>query len=214
MKHAFLVVAVLGAGLLAGCADVNRSRDLSNPKVPAMVIAQQVCSNCHGMDGNSVSPNFPKLAGQPVAYLVAQLKEFRNHNRQDPAGFEYMWGISRSLTDEQIQGLAAYFSGQRPARGPRESDVTREAAGKTLFHAGLPSKNVPACATCHGESAQGNETHPRLAGQHADYVIKQLIVFQRTDQRPDGAIMKVVAHELSPDDIRNVAAYVQSLGNP
>jgi cytochrome c553 len=78
----------------------------------------------------------------------------------------------------------------------------------------LPGKNVPACATCHGESAQGKDTFPRLAGQHADYVIKQLVVFQRTDQRPDGAIMKVFAHELSADDIRNVATYVQSVDSP
>lgn len=214
MKHASLVLALVGAALLAGCANPMRSRDLNNPKVPALVMAQQVCSNCHGMDGNSVSPNFPKLAGQPVTYLVSQLKEFRSHNRQDPAGFEYMWGLSRSLTDEQIQGLATYFNGQRPARGPLEGNAARAAAGKTLFHEGLPGKNVPACATCHGEIAQGNETFPRLAGQHADYVIKQLVVFQRTDQRPDGAIMKVFAHELSADDIRNVATYVQSLGSP
>ena len=214
MKHASLVLAVLGTGLLAGCANPMRSRDLNNPNVPAMVIAQQVCSNCHGMDGNSVSPNFPKLAAQPVAYLVSQLKEFRSHNRQDPAGFEYMWGLSRSLTDEQIQGLATYFNGQHPSRGPLEGRAEWAVAGKTLFDKGLPGKNVPACATCHGESAQGKDTFPRLAGQHADYVIKQLVVFQRTDQRPDGAIMKVFAHELSADDIRNVATYVQSVDSP
>jgi cytochrome c553 len=214
MKNAFLVAVVFGAGLLAGCADLNRSRDLNNPKVPAIVIAQQVCSNCHSIDGNSVSPNFPKLASQPVAYLVSQLKEFRSHHRQDPAGFEYMWGLSRNLTDDQIQGLATYFNGQQPSRGPLEGTAERAAAGKTLFDKGLPGKNVPACATCHGESAQGKDTFPRLAGQHADYVIKQLVVFQRTDQRPDGAIMKVFAHELSADDIRNVATYVQSVDSP
>ena len=65
--------------------------------------------------------------------------------------------------------------------------------------------------TCHGQAAQGNETFPRLAGQHADYVIKQLIVFQRTDERPEGTVMKTIAHDLALDDIKNLAAYIQSL---
>ena len=66
--------------------------------------------------------------------------------------------------------------------------------------------------TCHGDNGQGNEAFPRLAGQHADYIVKQLIVFQRTAQRPEGAIMKTIAHELTADDIKNVAVYLQSLG--
>jgi cytochrome c553 len=66
---------------------------------------------------------------------------------------------------------------------------------------------------CHGNAAQGNDTFPRLAGQHADYVVKQLTVFQRTDERPEGAIMKTIAHELSRDDIENVAAFLQALPN-
>ena len=214
MRHAPLVLALLGAGLIAGCADISRSRDLANPKVSAVTLAQQVCSNCHGIDGVAVSPNFPNLAAQQPAYFVAQLKEFKSHNRQDPAGFEYMWGLSRSFTDEQINGLAAYYAGQPPAHQGPAADGPRADAGKAIFSAGLPAKNVPACMTCHGGEGQGNATFPRLAGQHADYVVKQLIVFQRTNERPEGSIMKTVAHELSADDIRNVATYVQSLGSP
>jgi cytochrome c553 len=212
MKHAYLVIALLGASLAAGCANPTRSRDLANPKVAAVTLAQQVCSNCHGITGVTVSPNFPNLAGQRPAYLAAQLKGFRSHGRQDPAGFEYMWGLSRSLTDEQIDGLAAYYATQTPDHRPAE-DANRSAAGKAIFHDGIPSKNVPACMTCHGDGGQGNEAFPRLAGQHADYIVKQLVVFQRTDQRPEGAIMKTVAHELSLEDIKNVAAYVQTLGS-
>lgn len=214
MKTIHLALALLGAGMLAGCSNIQRSRDLDNPRVPAVVMAQQVCSNCHGIDGVSVSPNFPILAAQPAPYLVAQLKEFKSHDREDPAGFEYMWGLSRSLTDEQINGLAAYFAGQPPPRRPPEASPQQRAAGQAIFTGGLPAKNIPACTTCHGASGQGNEIFPRLAGQHVDYVIKQLIVFQRTEQRPSGAIMKTVAHDLSGDDIKNVAAYVQSIGAP
>jgi len=65
--------------------------------------------------------------------------------------------------------------------------------------------------SCHGANAEGHDQFPRLAGQHADYVVKQLIVFQRSDERPEGAVMKVVAHELRPAQIAEIAAYVQGL---
>jgi cytochrome c553 len=212
MKHAYALIALLAAASIAGCADISRSRDLANPKVSGVTLAQQVCSNCHGIDGVSVSPNFPNLAAQQPAYFIAQLKEFKSHDRQDPAGFEYMWGLSRSFSDEQITALAAYFAAQPAPHGKAGSDEGRLKAGDTIFHQGVPGKNIPPCMACHGSEGQGNEAFPRLAGQHGDYVVKQLIVFQRTNERPEGAIMKTVAHELTSDDIRNIAVYVESLG--
>lgn len=214
MKPLHLLVCILAATAAAGCSSPTRSRNLPDAKVSAVTLAQQVCSNCHGITGNSVSPNFPNLAAQQSNYLAAQLKVFKSHDRKDPAGFEYMWGLSRFLTDEQINGLAAYYSSQKLKPLPPESDPARVAAGKTIFHEGVPGKNIPACATCHGQSGQGNDTFPRLAGQHADYVAKQLEVFQRTNQRPEGAIMTTVAHELSKDEILNAAAYVQQMRLP
>jgi cytochrome c553 len=206
-----MVLTVLGTCCaVTACAPIERSRQLNNPAVPATTIAQQVCSNCHGLDGNSVSPNFPRLAAQPRPYLVTQLTSFRNHHRADPAGFEYMWGLSRHLSDEQIRGLAEYFSAQAPApNGP--SDATLAAKGRDMFEHGIAAKQVPACASCHGDRGQGKEEYPRLAGQHADYVVKQLMVFQRTDERPEGAVMKTVAHLLSVDDMVAAAEYVQSM---
>jgi len=212
MKCTHLLLALAGAGLVLGCANPDRSRDVSNPNVSARVLAQQVCSNCHGLAGSAVSPNFPNLAAQTQPYLVAQLKGFRSHHRQDPAGFEYMWGLSRSLSDEQIEGLAAYYAGQHPRHQTIEGADARIAAGKAIFDSGVAAKNIPACSSCHGNEGQGSGTFPRIAGQHADYVVKQLLVFQRTDARPDGAIMKTVAHELAREDIENVAAYVQAIG--
>jgi cytochrome c553 len=212
MKLAPLLLALAGAALVAACANPSRSRDLANPAVPAVVLAQQVCSNCHGLAGVSVSPNFPVLAAQTPEYIEAQLKEFRSHDRADPAGFEYMWGLSRKLTDEQIAGLAKYYASQPPAQGVAAGDASRRAAGAAIFTTGVPAKNIPPCQTCHGDKGQGNATFPRLAGQHADYVEKQLIVFQRTDQRPSGAVMKTIVHDLSGDDLPSVAGYVQSIG--
>jgi len=214
MKSAILNVAVVGLAVLAGCANPERSRDLGNPNVNAVTLAQQVCSNCHGLSGNSVSPNFPNLAGQPEPYIVAQLTGFRTHGRRDPAGFEYMWGLSRSLTDEQIKGLAAYYAAQQPMSVGVEGDRSRLDAGRSIFETGIASASVPACSSCHGPQGQGNAGFPRIAGQHADYIVKQLVVFQRTDERPEGSVMKTVAHSLTRENIADVAAYVQAMPGP
>lgn len=211
MKSSTLAILIAAAWLAAGCANPTRSRNLADQSVAATTLAQQVCSNCHGLTGNSVSPNFPNLAGQVEAYSIAQLNGFKSHDRQDPAGFEYMWGLSRSLTDEQIKGLAAYYAQQAPVKQPIEGATSQVEAGKAIFEMGLSAKNVPACSSCHGAEGLGNAPFPRIAGQHADYVVKQLIVFQRTDERPEGSIMKTVAHELTRQDIENVAAYVQAM---
>lgn len=211
--NTFASAALLAAATLScACADLTRSRDLANPQVSATTLAQQVCSNCHGVTGHAVSPNFPNLAAQVEAYSVAQLNGFKSHRRQDPAGFEYMWGLSRNLTDDQIKGLAAYYAAQPPAKQPLEGKPLQRDAGKAIFDNGVAAKNIPACATCHGAEGQGVGMFPRLAGQHADYLAKQLLVFQRTDERPAGSIMKTVAHELTRDDIDNVAAYAQAMG--
>jgi len=202
-------VIAAAAALLVACSTVERSRTLGNPAIPAQALAAQVCSNCHGLDGNSVSPNFPRLAGQPAVYLTAQLKGFRGQNRSDPAGFEYMWGLSRHLTDEQIDGLATYYAGQQP-RANSAADPQLIEKGRALFETGVPDKNIPPCAACHGAEAQGNESFPRLADQHADYIVKQLLVFQRTDQRPGGGVMKTIAHDLTTENIVAVAAFLQS----
>jgi cytochrome c553 len=196
---------------ISACANLDRSRNLHDPRVPALSLAQQVCSNCHGIDGNSISPNFPRLAGQTIPYLVEQLKSFRKHSRSDPPGFEYMWGLSRSLTDEQIDGLASYFASQKPVKYPAATSTVQVSAGKKIFEAGIPEAKVPACNTCHGDHGQGNEAIPRLAGQHADYVLKQLTVFQRTDERPEGAVMKIVAHDMTESNMREVAAFLQAM---
>jgi cytochrome c553 len=205
------VIAVAALALLAGCANPERSRNLGDPNVRAVTLAEQVCSNCHGLTGTSVSPNFPNLAGQTEPYLAAQLAGFKSHGRRDPAGFEYMWGISRSLTDEQIKGLAAYYAGQPLTPQGVEGDRRRLDAGKSIFESGVASAGVPACSSCHGPDGRGNAAFPRLAGQHADYLVKQLVVFQRTVDRPEGSVMKTVAHSLTRANIDDVAAYLQAL---
>ncbi len=213
MRTTTIALALAAAAALGACATPQRSRTLNDPSVPPVATAQQVCSDCHGVDGNSVSPNFPRLAAQQQPYLVEQLRSFRSHHRSDPAGFEYMWGLSRHFTDAQIDGLAAYFARQKPAPNV-PGDPVLAARGREIFEHGAPARKLPACASCHGARAQGNGGFPRLAGQHADYVEKQLAVFQRTNERPEGAVMKTVAHLLTRDDIVAVANYVQGVVAP
>ena len=207
-----LLVAVL-VGSAASCANLQRSRDTANPNVSGDTLAMQVCSNCHGPTGNSTSPNFPNLAAQQEAYIVAQLHGFKGHSREDPEGFEYMWGLSHNLTDKQIQELAAHFANQKLERRPVEGKSERIAAGKPIFAGGVADKGVPACASCHGPDGMGNAEAPRIAGQHAHYLVDQLKVFQRTNERPEGVVMKVVAHALTPQNIEDVAAYLQAMPN-
>jgi len=172
-----------------------------------------VCANCHGVNGISVSPNFPILAAQMPSYLFAQLQAFKSHGREDPAGFEYMWGLSRGLSAEQMHGLADYFAAQAPTPGRAPSRGVDSRRGEAIYRTGLPDQNVPACAGCHGDRGQGTDSFPRLAGQHADYMVKQLMVFKETDQRPDGVAMKAVTHDLHPADMRDVTGFLQSLGS-
>ena len=211
MKFRHLMLAIALGAAVAGCSSIERSRNLANPNVSSTALAQQVCSNCHGIDGRAANPNFPNLAAQQTVYFIAQMKAFRSHDRLDPAGFEYMWGLSRSLTDKQISGLADYYAAQAPAAPSRAGDAAAIARGRIVFGQGVAEKNIPACSTCHGPQAEGNGQFPRLAHQHADYIVKQLNVFQRTDERPEGAIMKPIAHDLTPQNMQDVASYLQEL---
>jgi cytochrome c553 len=204
-----LVLAVVALG--TGCSGLERSRNLADPNVSGTTLAHQVCSACHGVDGNSVSPNFPNLAAQQKDYFISELDEFRKHSRVDPAGFEYMWGLSHQLTDKQVGELADYFAAQKVV-SPGAGKPLQAAKGKQIFEEGIPAQGTPPCKACHGEQGEGmGGTFPRIAHQHANYIVKQLAVFKRTDERPDGAMMKVVAHGLSKEDMENVAQYLQGM---
>lgn len=202
-------LAVGIASATVACSTVERSRNVADPNVKGKVLAEQVCSNCHGLDGNPVSPAFPRLAGQQAEYIRNQLKAFRNHTRSDPAAKAYMWGLTRSLTDEQIAGLGEYYANQTPAAN-RAVDPERLVAGREIFEKGVAGgKVVPACSQCHGPQAQGDRNIPRLANQHADYILKQLAVFQQNNGRTQTP-MELVVREITEDEKRAVAAYLQS----
>ncbi len=214
MKKMTLILSLALAATATGCSNVEHSRDVANPAVSGKVLAQQVCSMCHGVTGNSVNPTFPKLAGQQKDYLTDQLKFFRKHNRSDPAGSEYMWGISRHLTNDQIAQLADYYAAQTRIPDPSVNPSLEE-LGKQIFTHGVNdgARTVPACETCHGTDAHGRGSFPFIAGQHEDYILKQLNIFKETEERDEklGQMMKNETHDLSSEEMKAAAAYIATM---
>jgi cytochrome c553 len=173
----------------------------------AQNLAITVCGTCHGTRGNNSQPKFPRLAGQSASYLTAQLQAFRSQTRGDPDALSYMWGMASELDDATIKALAAYYAGQKADTG-NVSAVAEVAAGREIYLKGVPAAGVPACSSCHGGDAHGLQDFPRLAGQHSQYLLKQLASFQSNMRNV--AIMHGVAQNLRLDDMRAVAAYLES----
>lgn len=171
-------------------------------------LANQLCVACHGVHGDSKSPMFPKLNAQTDDYLVAQLKGFRQRVRGESDARAYMWAIASQLDDATVASLAEYYSQQAPTTGGT-GDAALIAEGQKIFEQGLPDKGVPACASCHGAQGQGNGQFPRLAGQHADYLMRQVEVFQN-GTRANAPVMTAVAHTLGAQEAKAVTTFLQS----
>ena len=171
--------------------------------------AIHVCASCHGDEGRSKAPAIPSLAGQQRDYVIAQLKDFRSQTRAEAGTRAYMWGISALLDNPTIFGLAEYYAALPPAPGQRGTP-SLIAAGRKIYMDGIPDRAVRACASCHGDSAEGAAGFPRLAGQHATYLHAQLKLFG-SKLRPHGVVMKVETSFLKPTEMRAIAEYLQSL---
>jgi len=205
MKNNSIVPISLMTLTIAFFAPSLRAQDADAAK-----LANQVCASCHGPRGDSISPGFPKLAGQRAEYLETQLKAFRDRTRADPMAQAYMWGMTSQLSDETIKKLAAFYSGQKPVGG-RPGNAQLVAEGKTLYEKGVPAEKVQACITCHGTGAEGNGIFPRLAGQHAEYLVKQLVLLKGSLREGANApIMHGVTTALNFDQMQAVAAYLAS----
>jgi cytochrome c553 len=171
-------------------------------------LAAQLCSSCHGVHGKSESPMFPRLDAQVPHYLEAQLKGVRNRGRGETDAQAFMWGIASQLDDATIGSLAEYYARQSAPAGPA-GDPALMARGKEIFEHGLAAEGVPACASCHGAHAEGNDTFPRLAGQHAAYLLRQIGVF-KNGTRANAPVMSAVAHTLTDEQAKAVAAFLQA----
>jgi cytochrome c553 len=195
----------LGGGAYGADAAADTASDAQKAALRKTV---ETCGTCHGVDGRSISPTFPNLAAQQAPYIELQLKAFKDQSRADPDAQAYMWGMASQLNDAMISSLAAYFAAQ-PAAPPRGGNSALIAQGKRLFEEGVPARQIPPCASCHGAHAEGMATFPRLAGQHAPYLFKQLLVIQSVLRT--APVMHGVIKDLTKDQMQAVVAYVESI---
>ncbi len=166
-----------------------------------------MCGTCHGPTGNNTHPKYPRLAGQSANYLVAQLKAFRSQTRGDPDAIGYMWGMAGELDDATVAALAGYYAAQK-SQPTRAGDTALIARGREIYEHGIAAQGVPACSACHGPDAHGLQDFPRLAAQHAQYVLKQLASFQNNMRNV--AVMHGVAQNLRLAEMQAVAAYLEA----
>jgi cytochrome c553 len=170
-----------------------------------------VCGACHGPDGNSMAPNFPKLAGQGERYLTKQLHDIKSGKRT----VLEMTGLLTNLSDQDLADIAAYFASQKGSVGAADPKVV--ARGEALFRGGDLAKGMPACTGCHSPNGAGNAPagFPHLGGQHAQYIAKQLTDFRKEEggRNNDGDTkpMQTIAKKLSDEDIAAVSSYIQGL---
>jgi cytochrome c553 len=201
MKKLLLVAAACAvlstAGVAAAAGDPNAGREKS-----------AACAACHGPDGNSFNPEWPKLAGQHADYLVQQLRDFQSGDRHDPM----MSPMAMPLSEEDMLDLAAFYASQQLQIGDADPELV--ALGERIYRGGNLATGVAACAGCHAPTGVGNPAanFPMLGGQHARYTAKQLEDFKRNARANDPAqMMRHIAARMSSEEIEAVASYIQGL---
>lgn len=188
----------------------------SDGSVQAGATRAAVCFACHGPNGNSVAPTFPRLAGQNAVYIAEQLHLFRSGVRQNPV----MDPMAQTLSDQDIDNLAVFFAAQTPTG--LEADPALWKAGKAVYLSGDPERRVPACVACHGPLGRGNPAagYPALRAQQSVYVVTQLQNYangtrysgpKAINATPNSKMMFAIAKRLTPAEIQAVASYVQGL---
>ncbi|MEY3446574.1 MAG: hypothetical protein RIR45_1329 [Pseudomonadota bacterium] len=165
-----------------------------------------VCAACHGADGNSGTPAYPKLAQQHPEYLVKQLQEFKSGKRNNAV----MKGFATALTDEDMKNISFWVT-SKTAKPGFAKDKELVSLGERIYRGGIADRQVPACAGCHSPNGAGIPAqYPRLSGQHADYSIAQLTAF-RDGVRLNSLQMNQVAAKMNDREIRAVADYIAGL---
>jgi cytochrome c553 len=172
----------------------------------ALDIVQGKCFICHGLEGESSSPVFPRLAGQHAAYVARQLSDYLSGKRASTT----MRPMVEGLGTDDFKALGAYFESRPTHLHPIEdSDLAQ--MGRFIYLRGNPYSGVAACATCHGPTGNGTETLPRLAGQHAQYTENQLKAFNKRERTNDNAVMQAIAGKLTELELKAVSTYLAGL---
>lgn len=195
---------MLGGSLLASAAYAQEG------SIEAGRTKSATCAACHGPDGNSVTPDWPSLAGQHASYIVRQINAFKNGERTNVT----MKPFADMLSDQDVLDIAAYYASQKIT--PKGADPALVRLGQQIYRGGVPERGVAACIACHGPTGDGNPlaAYPRLSAQHAAYVSTQLKAYAADERRSDvdfNQMMRNVASLLYDDEIRALASYVQGL---
>ena len=184
------------------------NRDDSLELEQAKKIVTNLCIACHGIDGNSPLPANPNLSGQHAGYITKQLMQFKNGERDNAV----MKGMVANLTEQDMINLGSYFEQQKQnllfAKSNGENSL-----GEKIYRAGVATKGLPACASCHGPAGHGiPDLYPRLNSQHAAYTISQLNAFRLETRMNDNAMMmRTIAQKLTDKEMNEVADYIQGL---
>ena len=196
MKALMLVLCLLAAPATAQEAQLARAK----------AIVAGSCFLCHGMQGESASELYSRLAAQNAAYIAQQLANYKSGERKS----KIMQPMVAALTTEDMRALGLYFSRQKSApHAP--ADVGLAARGREIYLKGGAATEVAACVGCHGERGHGSEKLPRLAGQVASYLAAQIRGFGTRGRTNDNAAMHTIAAKMTPAEIHAVAAYLSSL---
>lgn len=192
--------------LMAFAAVSHAADKINGDPAKAKPIVDEKCSACHGPDGNSPVPNFPRLAGQHALYLFKELKAFKDEHR----GSELMLPFSKELSEDDMANLAVYFSQQKPGA----ATVTRPellAAGKKLYLEGNSDSGVPSCDGCHEEDGRGSGKFPSIAAQNVDYTLEEFRRYRSGERKHGSKQMRTIGQRLTPEEIEALAQYLASL---
>jgi cytochrome c553 len=197
LRSVLAAVLVLPMPLLAAdAATIERAEKIVHGK----------CFICHGIEGETSSQAFPRLAGQHATYLSRQLADFQSGRRKSGT----MQPMVDGLTAEDFAALGDYFE-SRPVESHPVADEALARSGREIFVGGKPAAGVAACASCHGPNGHGTDTLPRLAGQHALYIENQVRAFVRRERGAEDTAMQAIAAGLSEAEVKAVAAYISGL---
>lgn len=205
MKIPSIICGLLQAAL-ALIPLLSQAQPTAGELARAEEIVQGKCFICHGVDGESSSPVFPRLAGQHGAYMARQLADYQSGKRKSTT----MQPMVEGLTATDFAALGKYFESRKPV-AHQVDDVELAQVGRFVFMRGNPFSGVAACASCHGDRAYGTPQLPRLAGQHAQYTENQLKLFNKRERTNDNAVMHAIASKLSELELKAVAAYLSGL---
>ncbi|MDH3714618.1 MAG: cytochrome c4 [Gammaproteobacteria bacterium] len=168
-----------------------------------------ICTACHGADGNSAAPTFPKLAGLGEAYLVKQLHEFRRgETRKDPS----MAPMVANLSDQDIADIAAFYASRERSFSVASEELVER--GEAIYRGGISGSSVGACIGCHGPRGAGNPAakFPAVSGQHAQYLAAQLMKFRSGERSNDpNRMMRNIANRMTDAEIQAVTSYMAGL---